>query len=77
MKHVLLGAKNLGMSTLVQANGKTREEMDVENQVNQNYHAYQGPHSITHTEDQKKDDVSDRSNDSEVRRKYGITTNTG
>ena len=29
----LLGAKNLGMSTLVQANGKTQEEMDVESQV--------------------------------------------
>ena len=32
----LLGAKNLGMSTLIQANGKTQEEMDVENQVNNN-----------------------------------------
>ena len=29
----LLGAKNLGMSTLVQENGKTREEMDVDNLV--------------------------------------------
>ena len=29
----LLGAKNLGMSTLVQANGKTQEEMDVDNLV--------------------------------------------
>ena len=29
----LLGAKNLGMSTLVQANGKTQEEMDVESQM--------------------------------------------
>ena len=32
----LLGAKNLGMSTLIQENGKTQEEMDVENQVQQN-----------------------------------------
>ena len=29
----LLGAKNLGMSTLVKENGKTQEEIDVENQV--------------------------------------------
>ena len=32
----LLGAKNLGMSTLVQANGKTQEEMDVDNLVKGN-----------------------------------------
>lgn len=29
----LLGAKNLGMSTLIQENGKTQEEMDVDNLV--------------------------------------------
>ena len=34
------------MSTLIQENGKTQEEMDVENQVNQNYHAYQGPRTV-------------------------------
>ena len=28
-----MGAKNLGMSTLIQENGKTQEEMDVDNLV--------------------------------------------
>ena len=42
-----MGAKNLGMSTLVRENGKTQEEMDVENIVRPKMGisaaAYQGP----------------------------------
>ena len=59
------------MSTLIQENGKTREEMDVENQVNQNNVPRQGPVAANNRpEEEKKGDndgpLSSDDNDSEV-----------
>ena len=50
----LLGAKNLGMSTLIQANGKTQEENDVAKNVGSNIQAPPQPAQIQPPQQKKK-----------------------
>lgn len=72
------------MSTLIQANGKTLEEMDVESMIKPSNSGYQGPRIVSPPiEEEKRDEVSidgendseaQMTDDSEVRRRFNIGT---